>query len=115
MPTTGDWNSRTPARSPAAPVPSSTPPSRAPAGADALIVMHRLASIAVVVLALAAAWTVRADRARAATIVVVALGALAMGVVATLRQPSLVGTVAHNAFAALLGGALAGAAAARQR
>jgi hypothetical protein len=38
-----------------------------------------------------------------------------MGVVATLRQPSLVGTVAHNAFAALLVGALAGAAAARQR
>jgi cytochrome c oxidase assembly protein subunit 15 len=89
--------------------------ARAPAGADALIVLHRLASIAVVVLALAAAWTVRADRARAATIVVCALGALAMGVVATLRQPSLVGTVAHNAFAALLVGALAGAAAARQR
>jgi len=87
---------------------------RAPGGADALVLAHRLASILVLLIALAAAWTVRADRARAATILVCALGAFAMGVAATLRQPSLVGTVAHNAFAALLAGALAGAAAARR-
>ena len=83
-------------------------------GADALVAAHRLASILVLLIALAAAWTVRADRARAATILVCALGAFAMGVAATLRQPSLVGTVAHNAFAALLAGALAGAATARR-
>ncbi len=88
---------------------------RPPEGADALVSAHRLASIVVFLIALAAAWTVRADRARATTILVCALGALAMGVAATLRQPSLVGTVAHNAFAALLVGALAGAAAVRQR
>ena len=87
---------------------------RAPAGADALVSLHRLASIAVVLFALAAAWTVRADRARSATILVCALGALAMGVAATLRQPSLVGTVAHNAFAALLVASLAGAAVAKR-
>jgi len=86
----------------------------APAGADALIVMHRMTSIGVVVLALAAAWSKRGDRARAATIAVCALGALAMGVAATLRQPALVGTVLHNALAALLVAALAAAAAARR-
>ncbi|CAG1004449.1 hypothetical protein BURK1_03116 [Burkholderiales bacterium] len=88
--------------------------ARAPAGADALVVLHRLASIAVVAFALAAAWAVRADRPRAATIAACALGALAMGVAATLRQPTLVGTVMHNAFAALVVAALAGAAAARR-
>ncbi len=86
----------------------------APAGAGALVALHRLASIAVVVLALAAAWAVRRDGSRAATIAACALGAFAMGVVATLHQPALVGTVTHNAFAALLVASLAGAAVAKR-
>ena len=87
---------------------------RAPGGAGALVALHRLASIAVVVLALAAAWTMRADGARASTIAACALGAFAMGVVATLHQPALVGTVMHNALAALLVASLAGAAVAKR-
>lgn len=86
----------------------------APGGAGALVVLHRVASLAVVALALAAAWSVRADRSRAATIAACALAAFAMGVAATLAQPALAGTVIHNALAALLVGALAAAAAARR-
>ena len=82
----------------------------APPGGAALIVLHRLLSIAVVVLALAAAFAARADRVVAAVIAASALAAAAMGAVATLAQPSLVATQLHNAFAALLVAALAAAA-----
>ena len=88
---------------------------RAPAGADALVLMHRLTSLAVVALALLAAWTVRADRARAFAIAAFAVAALALGAVATLRQPALVATVGHNALAAALVAALAAALAAFRR
>ena len=85
---------------------------QAPAGADALVLLHRLTSIVVVAAALLAAWSVRVDRARAAAIAACALAALALGAVATLRQPALVATVGHNALAALLVAGLASALAA---
>ena len=79
---------------------------RAPDGAPALVALHRLASIAVAVLALAAGWRVRDDRKLAAAIVLATLAAVAMGVATTLLQPSVALTGAHNACAALLVAAL---------
>jgi len=88
-------------------------PQARTAGGDALIVVHRLASIAVVALAFAVAWALRAQRAIALSVAAAALAALAMGVATTLRQPSLAFTFAHNACAALLIASLATAAARR--
>lgn len=88
---------------------------QAPAGADALVLLHRLTAIVVVAAALLAAWSVRIDHARAAAIAACAIAALALGAAATLRQPALVATVAHNALAALLVAALASALAAPRR
>ena len=87
----------------------------APAGGDALVLLHRFTAIVVVAAALLAAWSMRVDRARAATIAACAIAALALGVAATLRQPALVATVAHNALAALLVAALASALASSRR
>ena len=77
------------------------------------VVARRLASIAVVALAFAVAWALRAQRAIALSVAAAALAALAMGVATTLRQPSLAFTFAHNACAALLIASLATAAARR--
>jgi len=83
---------------------------RAPDGSPALVMLHRLLSIAVLVLALAAAWSSRSSRRLAWAIAGTALGAAAMGAAATLAQPSLAATLAHNALAACLVASLAAAA-----
>ncbi|MFO1283607.1 MAG: COX15/CtaA family protein [Burkholderiales bacterium] len=83
---------------------------RAPDGAAALVALHRIASIAIAVLALAAAWRVREDRSLAAWIALATVAAVAMGAATTWLQPSVALTGAHNASAALLVAALAVAA-----
>lgn len=79
----------------------------APPGAAALVALHRHASIAIVLLALAAAFAARRRRALALAIASTAVLAASFGIGATLAQPSLALTVAHNAAAALLAAALA--------
>ena len=83
---------------------------RTVAGAAGLVLLHRGLAVAVLVLALAAAWSTRADRTLAATLAAAAVLGTVTGAVATLAQPSLAATLAHNALAAILVAALAAAA-----
>jgi cytochrome c oxidase assembly protein subunit 15 len=80
----------------------------APAGAAGLHVIHRLLGIVAAVATLMLAYRLRqADRRAARVLVVLAVGAVLLGVAAIAGMPSLPLTVLHNATAAVLVATLA--------